>query len=1056
MRFPRITALFVSVVLLTLPALGQSPNGNINGLVLDPTNRVIAGADIIAVNDVTGVQFTAKTNDEGVYVLANLPPGPYRIQVSKLGFKTIIKPDIEVHVQDALALNFTLPVGATAEVVTVTGGTPILNTENATVSTVVDRKYVDNMPLNGRSFQDLILLTPGIVTNSPQSSASSGDFGEFSVNGQRTESNYYTVDGVSANLGLNPGQVLSAGNSGSLPASTALGTTQGLVSVDALEEFRVQSSSYSAEFGRNPGGQFSFVTRSGTNQWHGDLFEYFRNDIFDAQDWFNGLYKQPKTPLRQNDFGGTLGGPIHIPGLYNGKDRTFFFVSYEGLRLLQPQPASISTVPTPALRQSVPSALQPLLNAFPLPNCPPSASNCTSDFGDGLGQFIGSWSNPGSIDSYSVRLDHYLSQKLRVFFRFSDALSSQGLQRGGDFVNPAVVFRTEPRLQTYTLGTTSVLTHGISNEFRLNYSLSTSDGSSKVTNFGGAQVTDIAGLHGVPQAFYDFSIFMGFSGFTHNTGLEQLRTQGSQHQWNITDAVSAVLGHHQLKFGVDWRRLALTQQFSNPLVFYEYDSEDSLMANSADFASAQATATVRPCFYNFSAFTQDEWHVSPRLSLSLGLRWDVNPAPSAAKGNLPYTFEGDVSNPANLVVAPAGTPLWRTSWYNVAPRFGAAYAIRTTGGSETVLRGGAGVFFDTGQQQGTFGYNGAGFTGSASYCPGCGAPAIFPLTGSQLLPPITTPPPASLLYGFAHHLQLPYTWQWNASVQQAIGTSQAVTISYVGASSRRLLQHNQLDLSSVNPEIGTLLYIKNGLTSDYNALQVQLQRRLSHGLQVLSSYTWSHSIDFGSNDSAFSYQRGNSDFDVRHNFSAALSYELPSSFHNNLAKAVLGHWSFDDRLSARTGFPVPLNGPRRVNPDTLQSYNAGLDLVPGNAVFLSSPALPGGKRINPDAFSVPAVGEIGNAPRNFVRGFGAWQMDFAVRRDFPIRERFKIQFRAEAFNIFNHPNFGMINTSYCSASDPLCTFGEATAILAQSLGGLSPLYQMGGPRSLQFAAKLVF
>jgi len=151
-----------------------------------------------------------------------------------------------------------------------------------------------------------------------------------------------------------------------------------------------------------------------------------------------------------------------------------------------------------------------------------------------------------------------------------------------------------------------------------------------------------------------------------------------------------------------------------------------------------------------------------------------------------------------------------------------------------------------------------------------------------------------------------------------------------------------------------------------------------------------------------------------------------------------------------------LNGPRRINPDTLQSYNAGLDLVPGNAISLYSPELPGGKRINPDAFGVPAAGEVGNSPRNFVRGFGAWQMDFAVRREFPIRERFKIQFRAEAFNIFNHPNFGTINTSYCPASDPLCTFGEATAILAQSLGGLNPLYQMGGPRSLQFAAKLVF
>ena len=292
MRFPCFVPVVVYITLNTFTLFAQSPNGNINGLVSDPSSAAVVGAEVVAVNDVTSVQYTTKSNSEGIYVLPNLPPGPYRIQVSKIGFKTLIKPDIVLNVQDSLSINFTLLVGAFHEIVTVEGGAPLVNTESAAVSTVVDQTYVQNMPLNGRSFQDLILLTPGIVTNSPQSPSAIGQQGEFSVNGQRTESNYYTVDGVSANMGAAAGSLMTvyAGASGSVPSSTALGTTQALVSVDDLQEFRVQSSTYSAEFGRNPGAQFVFVTRSGTNQWHGTAYDYLRNNFFDANDWFNDYF----------------------------------------------------------------------------------------------------------------------------------------------------------------------------------------------------------------------------------------------------------------------------------------------------------------------------------------------------------------------------------------------------------------------------------------------------------------------------------------------------------------------------------------------------------------------------------------------------------------------------------------------------------------------------------------------------------------------------------------------------------------------------------------------
>jgi hypothetical protein len=289
-------------------------------------------------------------------------------------------------------------------------------------------------------------------------------------------------------------------------------------------------------------------------------------------------------------------------------------------------------------------------------------------------------------------------------------------------------------------------------------------------------------------------------------------------------------------------------------------------------------------------------------------------------------------------------------------------------------------------------------------------------------------------------------------------------VSYVGANGRRLLEQN---VAQVPPNFADGIYfVQNGLTSSYNALQLQYQRRLTRGLQALASYTWSHSIDYGSTNASLPYIRGNSDFDVRRNLSAAVSYDLPNVYNNKFASALLHNWGLDGRFSARTGFPVNPLGPDYVDTTTMQLEPNQLNLTGApiylygsqcSAVYANGLGCPGGRAVNPAAFSPAPPGQKGDAPRNFVRGFGAWQMDLAVRREFPIYERLKLQFRAEAFNIFNHPNFGTINTSYCVPGPGTgCTFGQATATLAQSLGVLSPLYQSGGPRSMQFALKLIF
>jgi hypothetical protein len=1051
-RFPRIAFLFACTVSLALPLAAQSPNGTINGRVLDPSNKVIGGVDILVINDATGVKYSGKTNDDGIYVVPNLPPGPYRLQVSKVGFKTLIKPDIVLNIQDALSINFTLPIGAVFEIVTVQGGAQMINTTDASVSTVIDHTYVENMPLNGRSFQDLILLTPGVVTQSPQNSINTalGQTGEFSVNGQRPESNYYTVDGVSANVGDAAGGagLLSAGPSGSVAASTALGTTQALVSVDDLQEFRVQSSTYSAEYGRNPGGQFAFQTKSGTNQWHGTGYDYFRNGVFDANDWFNDYFGKTEPDLRQNDFGGTFGGPVEVPGVYHGKDKTFFFVSYEGLRLAAPYAATINYVPDVALRASAPSPLNQVLNAFPVPNGP--------DVGNGIAEFIGSWSNPALLNSTSVKFDHAINDKLRVFFRFSDTGSASSSRT--TYFNsgtPSAVTTTAYAMKTYTAGASSILSNRLSNEFRLNYSSNEVTNPTVIGTFAGSTPVNLAQLIGLgPSAQVSVSLIYG----GYAVILDQLQQSGAQRQWNLVDTVGLSLGRHQLKFGLDYRRLAPYQVPYYAYAPYFYLSESAVETNNAT-TGVEAEAPGYPLYTNFSAFAQDEWKVSQRLSLSLGLRWEVNPAPGVTKGLKPYAIQG--SNPNTFTLAPEGTPLWQTTYGNFAPRLGAAYLLRSAPGWETVVRGGGGVFFDTGQQLGSIGFAGPGFYASTGFQSGS-FPALAGPVPAITIPPV--PPYNAGVWAFDPHLQLPYTLQWNVGIEQALGKSQTFTVSYVGSHASRLLKQDVIFPPS-NPNTSFLDLIANGLTSDYDSLQLQLRRRLSRGLTALASYTFSHCIDYGSQNYSFGYKRGNCDFDVRHSFSAAFSYDLPNVGHNAFMNAVLHHWGLDDRFTARTAFPITLVGNGLLQPNG-EIYDGGLSFVPGQPIYLygancasvlqglgdlqPGQGCPGGRAINPNAFAAVNSG-LGDTPRNFARLFGALQMDPAVRRDFPIHERLKMQFRAEAFNIFNHPNFGTVNPQFGES-----TFGQATATLASSLGVLSPLYQMGGPRSMQFALKFIF
>ena len=1048
-RVPLVALLFFFSFSSILRA--QSTSASLAGRVTDPSKARITGAKVVAINAGTNVSDEATTNAAGEYYLRSLLPGTYRIEVGKPGFRKLIKPNVILHVQDALDIDFELPVGAASESVTVEGGAPLLNTESASVSTLIDNPFVENMPLNGRSFSALIDLTPGVVLV-PNNFFEEG---QFSVNGQRPDANYFTVDGVSANLGT-PVSSFGQGGTGQLPATSAFGGFSNLVSLDALQEFRIQTSTFAPEFGRTPGAQVSVVTKSGTNALHGTAFEYLRNDVLDANDWFADNKGLRKPELRQSDFGGVLGGPII-------KDKLFFFGSYEGLRIRQPQIAN-TYVPTLATRQSAPAAVQPLLNAFPKPtggSCP----NCPA----GTAAFAAGDSDPSSLDSYSGRVDYLLSRRLTLFGRYSDAPSST-VQRGGGRFQTAYsnLNHTEARTQTVTVGADGTITPHLINELRFNYSLSHGQSFLTLDNFAGAAPPPDSALF--PPSQSSRNGFWAFLGDFNPFGLKYFVgkiADNRQHQINVTDSFSWIAGPHRMKFGVDYRRLNPEEGSLTYQLEYIFGSLSNVLANSVPEAFvASRSPDVQMVISNWSFFAQDTWSVAHNLTLTYGLRWDYNTAPSSPNGTPPFTVN-QVSDLSTATIEPAGTPLWHPQKNDVAPRLGLAWQARP----KLVLRAGAGIFYDLGYSDITNAMISFPYVQEKILAPVPPAPPLsFPLSASDAAPPpFATSPPAAVMSVVNPNHVLPRTYEWNAAVEHSITNADVLTLTYVGAGGRKLMRKDIYIAPGPN-FTGEFDLLSNHGTSNYDALQAQYRHRLSRGLQALLSYTWGHSIDDVSSDvnyqnvplgrSPSSSERGLSDYDIRHTFTGAVSYDIPGP-GSGMLKQVFGNWSTDSIIYSRSA--PPLNVVTGQNPfaGSVLSGASSVqrpDVVPGVPFYIYPAGAPGGKAINPAAFTTPvpatAQGDLG---RNALRGFGATQWDITLRRQFRFTERFSLQARSDFFNILNHPNFGSPSNYLTSPQ-----FGQATQMLNSYLGsggqsgGLNPLYQIGGPRSIQLALKLQF
>ncbi len=1042
-------------------------NAQLSGLLRDPSGLSVSGADVNILNEQTGGRRTARSNESGAYSLPSLNPGDYRITIRAAGFETIVREGIRLEVGDNARIDFSLKIGDSRTVVTVSSGPPMMNTESASVGTVIDRQFVDSLPMNGRSFQTLLELSPGVVMVPVNPTGS--DQGQFVANGQRANTNYFTVDGVSANAGVPTFAALVQGTSGSLPATNIQGGFSNLVSVDALQEFRLETSSFDADYGRQPGAQVSLVTRSGTNALHGSAFEYFRNDKTDARDFFDTT----KPPLRFNDFGGTFSGPL-------ARDKTFFFFSYEGQRFTLPEPTLIAVVPSVAERANATNSFaKMILDAFPLPNGPAVGTEGA--------YFTASYSTPNNMDSISLRMDHHFNSKYSLFGRYNHAPSDIV---GRSLTDYSEAQRFVQNTDYLTLGLSTVFNGRMVNDLRLNGTLYQAQSLYIFDGSGGGVLPDAAQIIPGHSTCGTCSYVINFNNALYPYPYPSLSggsgAKNEARSINLVDGLFYSVGRHQFRAGFDYRYFSPVQS-GYPLAlginFNDFSDLNSLVAPYIYVDRAPKTALVTP---NYSAYAMDTWQVNQRLTLTYGIHWDVNPPPhirGAGKMLVTLAQPPDLTQPdqSGLALAPPGTPLYNTDYHEFEPRLGAAYLARQAQGYATVIRGGFGLYSDlnsTPFAAGSWPYESSLFLENQS----------LPPTAAQLtLPaPNFTPSPTNRAVnidaaspGYAS----PHIYEWNVSVQQALGQSQSLTLSYVASAGRDLVRAVSLNLGTGpnspapgvfwSPSFASLNYVGNQSYSDFNSLQAQFVRRLTGGLQVIANYTWSHSTDDSSSSTpayapgmiyAPAQNYGPSDFDIRHNFSAALTYNFKSPGGRSFADTLLRNWSANTVFVARTAFPFDVELVE-LTPFVEYATYRRADIVAGAPVWLSNSSAPGGKELNPAAFTVPPGTQQGDLGRNALRGFGFWQDDFSLHRSFHVTEGARLEFRAEAFNIFNHPSFANPSHGLAFLSGELIVpsgFGLSTQTLARgfnggaNVGGFNPLFQTGGPRSMQLALRFSF
>jgi hypothetical protein len=988
-----------ALLLAAFIAALANERGGIAGLVQDASGGVLVGANVTAVQQDSGVRWLAHTDGEGSYAVFNLPEGQYKVTVRRSGFQTIVRWNVEVEPRRTMRLDFVMEVGSTQQTIEIHGGPSPININDGSSGTVARRDAVGDLPVNGRGILSLVELSPGVVTTP----AAQGEAGQFSVNGLRPNTNYFTVDGVSANTGITGAGLPAQFAGAALPAMTAFGSTDNLAMADALDEVRLLTSSFAPESGRVPGGQVALTTRSGSDHYHGSASYALRNEALDANDALANANRLPRAASRLNQWSADLNGAL-LP------NRTFFFASYEGLRLDQPFTTPL-VVPSLATRLNAPPSVRTVLNAFPAPDVALPIGY--------LSERLAHFSRPAQLDAAGLRIDHELTGSVAIFGRYNWSPSST--QAGFTDVEDLRL-----RSTSFTFGIDAARSPAVTNEARLNIGGTTAASSWTLNPGSGGAPLDFATVlpsaPGVGPTFYGLAIG-GVSSLSAGAS-----AQSRQGQLNLLDTLSASRGAHTIRAGIDYQRLTPTRENAGTSVTGWWPDLDQLLAHVPPVICTTTADQASALVETLSLFLQHTWRVSPRLNLTYGVRWEITPPPAIRGSASESATVAAAPFPSLLAAAPPAQALWRTNYAQVAPRAGAVYRLD----SQSVLRAGWGIFYDTGFGAALNSVNGFPFNRWQ-----------FTVGGAA--------PPNGAAYGLreAPNLRLPYAEEWNVSWERMFSMRNIVSVSYIGSGGRRLLRYEGLLQPGANA--AQVAAATNDGHSEYHSLAVQFRRKLGPGVQGIAAYTWSHSIDDGSFDSGIylaaaelspTTDIGSSSFDVRQNLNAGFTY------------AGLRNWTLSTMIRARSGFPI----------DVLQEENfLGLgfdditrpDLAPGVRLWLPAPVL-GGRALNPAAFSRP-TGIQGDLGRNAITGFGMAQFDLAVAREFHFADGVEFRLRLDVYNALNHTN----------PADPVRFldspfFGTSTSLLNQMLGsgtprsGLAPAFQIGGQRVLQLSVQARF
>jgi hypothetical protein len=1057
-------AFLCAVSVLTVFAQGGEST-QILGVVEDTSGAIIPGVTVTVVHAATGQQRQVVTGESGNYVVTNINPGEYTVRAEKGGFKSEVRSGLTLQLNQKARVDMKLSVGAVSETVEVSARGVILNTDDATMGNVVEQKRITDLPLNGRNFANLAGLMPGVIKGI---SSNTNQYGRkdtaiaISANGMRENQGQVLYDGVSTAWNINNATFFKA-------------------SIEAIQEFKVHAGTYSAEYGHNAGAQVEILTRPGGNQVHGALFEFLRNDVFDARNYFRPR-PLSKDVLQRNQFGFVLSGPVWIPKLYNGRDKTFWMVNYEGQREKQ-EAASIAAVAPDAFRvgdfsaistplrdplggtfpgnripaNRISSISQTYLEMHPRPNLPGLTSNLA-----GVDQQI------NNINQLFTRGDHNISNNDKLFgrvalFRFNFPTIP---------INYFSPINSRITAHNAVISETHIFSPTLINEAKIGFNRNWILRSNLRTNTDfNPESVGLTGIRaGLPpndrplNSLETGFVPMAVTGYLTMGDGDLLPDFNVSETWQLVDSVTWTRGVHTFKAGIDFRRLRMDRAGANvPRGQFTFNGEitgnpvaDFLIGYAGQSQSPEGILPVQFRQRTYSWYMQDEWKASRKLTLSLGLRYDYvgtvdekNGIQRALRLDRPggYLFPETVAP----LEGREPIPLYSAEKNRFWPRVGLAY--RPSDG--WVVRMGGGVFNNANQMNNLTVFSDPERRASNNYFWNAQNYITyanpFPSSGAAAIPPI------NVVY-IAHDRVNAYNVQWSASVQRQLSESTVLELAYVGSQASHLDNSRNLNdappgsiplqANRPYPRWGTIRYLASDGKSYYQSMQVRGERRFSRGFSFLASYTWAHNIDqaYGTNESlpftpggaqnqnCFACERANSGFDYRHRFTTSYLWNIPApnDWHGPLAFA-FKNWSFNGIVTYQSGFPFTVT--QSGNTQNTGAATQRPDYVPGQNPELEN-ADPS-RWFNTDAF-MRVTNKYGNVGRNTLRQPAMKVWDIGLFKEFPVREGQRFQFRWEAFNLWNTPQFRAPNAQLGTP-----TFGQITSLWLDN-------------RQMQFALKYLF